>query len=381
MTGGAADLPAVRPEIAGARRVVVKVGSSSLTTLPGGLDAERLSALVDVLGAVRTAGREVVLVSSGAIAAGLAPLRLDGRPRDLATAQAAASVGQLRLVQTYADAFARHDITVGQILLTADDLTRRSHYRNAYRTMERLLALGALPIVNENDTVATEEIRFGDNDRLAALVAHVAQADALVLLSDVDGVYDGDPRVGPAELIHTVTGPADLAAVALGTAKRNGVGTGGMATKVEAALIAAHAGVPVVVTSTAQAAAALAGERVGTLFVPMGRRPSARQFWLRYASRPRGRVLLDEGAVRAVRERHASLLAAGVTGVTGEFLADDPVDLVGPDGVVVARGLVAYDARELPALLGRKTGDLAPEHRREVVHRDEMVLIARRSDG
>ncbi|MCW2684945.1 MAG: proB [Blastococcus sp.] len=381
MTGRAADLPAVRPEIAGARRVVVKVGSSSLTTVPGGLDPERLSALVDVLGAVRTAGREVVLVSSGAIAAGLAPLRLDGRPRDLATAQAAASVGQLRLVQTYADAFGRHDITVGQILLTADDLTRRSHYRNAYRTMERLLALGALPIVNENDTVATEEIRFGDNDRLAALVAHVAQADALVLLSDVDGVYDGDPRVGPAELIHTVTGPDDLAAVTLGTATRNGVGTGGMATKVEAALIAAHAGVPVVVTSTAQAAAALAGEQVGTLFVPMGRRPSARQFWLRYASRPRGRVLLDEGAVRAVRERHASLLAAGVTGVTGEFLADDPVDLVGPDGVVVARGLVAYDAREMPALLGRKTGDLAPEHRREVVHRDEMVLITRRSDG
>ena len=191
---------AARPEIAGARRVVVKVGSSSLTTLPGGLDAARLSALVDVLGGVRAAGREVVLVSSGAIAAGLAPLGVTGRPRDLATAQAAASVGQLRLVQTYADAFARHGITVGQVLLTADDLTRRSHYRNAQQTVERLLALGALPIVNENDTVATEEIRFGDNDRLAALVAHVAQADALVLLSDVDGVYDGDPRSGPAQL-------------------------------------------------------------------------------------------------------------------------------------------------------------------------------------
>ena len=377
MTERAADLTAARPEIAGARRVVVKVGSSSLTTLPGGLDSERLIALVDVLGAVRSAGREVVLVSSGAIAAGLAPLRLDGRPRDLATAQAAASVGQLRLVQTYADAFATHDITVGQVLLTADDLTRRGHYRNAYRTMERLLALGALPIVNENDTVATEEIRFGDNDRLAALVAHVAQADALVLLSDVDGVYDGDPRVGPAQLVDTVTHPDDLAAVTLGVARRNGVGTGGMATKVEAALIAAQAGVPVVVTSAAQAAAALAGELVGTLFLPMGRRPSARQFWLRYASRPRGRVLLDEGAVRAVRERHASLLAAGVTGVAGEFLADDPVELVGPDGVVVARGLVAYDAREMPALLGRKTGDLAPEHRREIVHRDEMVLVGR----
>ncbi|MGY1782650.1 glutamate 5-kinase [Geodermatophilus sp. SYSU D01036] len=366
-----------RPQVAGASRVVVKVGSSSLTTLPGGLDADRLAALVDVLAAVRAQGREVVLVSSGAIAAGLAPLGVEGRPRDLATAQAAASVGQLRLVQTYADAFDRHGVTVGQVLLTADDLTRRGHYRNARQTLERLLTLGVIPIVNENDTVATDEIRFGDNDRLAALVAHVAAADALVLLSDVDGVYDGDPRTGPAQLLDTVRGPGDLAAVTLGTARRNGVGTGGMATKVEAALIASGAGVPVVVTSTPQAAAALAGERVGTLFEPSGRRPSGRQFWLRYASRPRGRLVLDDGAVRAVRERHASLLAAGVTGVDGDFLADDPVELVGPDGTVVARGLVAYDAREMPALLGRRTTDLDPEYRREVVHRDEMVLVGR----
>ncbi|PWW25147.1 glutamate 5-kinase [Geodermatophilus normandii] len=366
-----------RPSVAGAGRVVVKVGSSSLTTLPGGLDAARLTALVEVLAAVRAQGREVVLVSSGAIAAGLAPLGVEGRPRDLATAQAAASVGQLRLVQTYADAFDRHGVTVGQVLLTADDLTRRGHYRNARQTLERLLTLGVIPIVNENDTVATEEIRFGDNDRLAALVAHVAAADALVLLSDVDGVYDGDPRTGPAQLLDTVRGPADLAAVTLGTAQRNGVGTGGMATKVEAAFIASGAGVPVVVTSTPQAAAALAGEPVGTLFEPSGRRPSGRQFWLRYASRPRGRLVLDDGAVRAVRERHASLLAAGVTAVEGDFLADDPVELVGPDGTVVARGLVAYDARELPALLGRRTPDLDPEYRREVVHRDEMVLLAR----
>jgi glutamate 5-kinase len=238
-----------------------------------------------------------------------------------------------------------------------------------------------LPIVNENDTVATEEIRFGDNDRLAALVAHVAVADALLLLSDVDGVYDGDPRTGPASLVDTVRSAADLAAVALGTASRNGVGTGGMATKVEAALIASGAGVPVVVTSTGAAPAALAGEPVGTLFAVTGRRPSARQFWLRYASRPRGRLLLDEGAVKALRERGASLLAAGITGVTGEFLADDPVELVGPDGLVVARGLVAYDAREMPDLLGRKTADLSPEHRREVVHRDEMVLVGRRIGG
>ena len=370
-----------RPELAKAQRVVVKVGSSSLTSLSGGLDPVRLSALVDVLGGVRAAGREVVLVSSGAIAAGLAPLGLPGRPRDLATAQAAASVGQLRLVQTYADAFARHGITVGQVLLTADDLTRRSHYRNARQTVERLLALGVLPIVNENDTVATEEIRFGDNDRLAALVAHVAVADALVLLSDVDGVYDGDPRSGPARLVDTVRDAADLDAVRLGAARSRGVGTGGMASKVESALIAAHAGVPVVVTSAERAAAALAGEPVGTLFAAVGRRPSARQFWLRYASRPRGRLLLDEGAVRAVRDRSASLLAAGITGLTGDFLADDPVELVGPDGVVVARGLVAYDAGELPALLGRRTSDLDPEYRREVVHRDEMVLVGRRTAG
>jgi glutamate 5-kinase len=367
-----------RPWIAAAHRVVVKVGSSSLTTLPGGLDLARLTALVDDLAAVRASGREVVLVSSGAIAAGIAPLGLNSRPQNLATAQAAASVGQLRLVQTYADAFGRHGLTVGQVLLTADDLTRRGHYRNARQTVDRLLSLGVLPIVNENDTVATEEIRFGDNDRLAALVAHLAVADALLLLSDVDGVYDGDPRSGHAQLIGTVNGPADLAGVSLGTARRNGVGTGGMATKVEAALIAAQAGVPVVVTSTAQARAALAGEAVGTLFPRTGRRPSARQFWLRYASRPRGQLVLDEGAVRALRERNASLLAAGITGVNGDFLADDPVELVGPDGFVVARGLVAYDAREMPALLGRKTGDLAPEHRREVVHRDEMVLVVRR---
>jgi glutamate 5-kinase len=370
-----------RPEIAGAGRVVVKVGSSSLTSLPGGLDNERLTALVDVLAGLRAAGREVVLVSSGAIAAGLAPLGLDRRPRDLATAQAAASVGQLRLVQTYADAFARHSIIVGQVLLTADDLTRRGHYRNARQTVERLLALGVLPIVNENDTVATEEIRFGDNDRLAALVAHVAVADAMLLLSDVDGVYDGDPRVAPASLVPTVRGSADLAAVTLGEARSTGVGTGGMASKVEAALIAAGAGVPVVITSTAAATAALAGEQVGTLFAVTGRRPSARQFWLRYASRPRGRLVLDEGAVRAVRERNASLLAAGITAVAGDFLADDPVELVGADGVVVARGLVAYDAREMPDLLGRKTADLAPEYRREVVHRDEMVLVGARHGG
>jgi len=183
----------VREQVTGARRIVVKVGSSSLTTAAGGIDEQRVDTLVDALGDLAAQGREVVLVSSGAIAAGLAPLKLRRRPRDLATQQAAASVGQGLLIGRYAAGFARHGLTVGQILLTVDDVTRRAHYRNAYRTLRKLLDLGALPIVNENDTVATEEIRFGDNDRLAALVAALVQADLLVLLSDVDALYTGDP--------------------------------------------------------------------------------------------------------------------------------------------------------------------------------------------
>ncbi len=200
------------------RRVVVKVGSTSLTTARGGLDPDRLDALVDVLAEARTDGDEVVLVSSGAIAAGLAPLGLSRRPRDLATQQAAASVGQGLLVHRYADRFARHGLVTGQVLLTADDVTRRSHYRNAYRTFERLRELGAVPVVNENDTVATTEIRFGDNDRLAALVAHLVHADLLVLLSDVDGLFDGDPRQPGSRRIPDVRGEEDVAGVRLGRA-------------------------------------------------------------------------------------------------------------------------------------------------------------------
>ena len=206
----------IRTSLADARRVVVKVGSSSLTTTAGGLDGERLLALVDSLASTRQAGREVVLVSSGAIAAGLAPLGLVRRPRDLATQQAAASVGQGLLVARYAAGFASHGMQVGQVLLTADDMTRRSHYRNAYRTLHKLLALGVVPVVNENDTVATHEIRFGDNDRLAALVAQLVHADALVLLSDVDALYDGDPRRPGATRIAEINELSDLDGLRIG---------------------------------------------------------------------------------------------------------------------------------------------------------------------
>jgi glutamate 5-kinase len=358
-----------------AARLVVKVGSSSLTTAAGGLDPARLERLVEALAARRSAGTQLVLVSSGAIAAGLAPLALPARPRDLATQQAAASVGQMLLVERYATAFGRAGLVVGQVLLTADDLVRRAHYRNAHRTLERLLSLGVVPVVNENDAVATEEIRFGDNDRLAALVAHLVQADALVLLSDVDGLYDGDPRRPGARLLPEVRGEADLAGVRIRGAGAAGVGTGGMASKLDAARIAAGAGVPVLLASAESVGAALAGERVGTAFPATSRRTASRLFWLRHATTPRGRLVLDAGAVDAVVRRRTSLLSAGITGVDGAFGAGDPVELVGPDGAAVARGLVNYDADELPLLLGRSTHDLGPEHRREVVHRDDLVLL------
>jgi len=362
----------VREAVREARRVVVKVGSSSLTTASGGLDRTRVEALVD---AIAERPGETVLVSSGAIAAGLAPLGLPRRPRDLATQQAAASVGQGLLMQAYTNAFSRHGRTVGQVLLTVDDVTRRAHYRNAYRTLRRLLDLKTVPIVNENDTVATEEIRFGDNDRLAALVAALVHADLLVLLSDVDALYTGNPARPGAVRIDEVRTEADLAGVSIGKAGRAGVGTGGMVTKVEAARIATGAGIPVVLTAAPLAAAALSGEPVGTLFHRVRERPAARLFWLAHATAPRGRLHLDDGAVRAVVGRRASLLPAGITAVDGRFAAGDPVDLVDTAGRPVARGLVNYDAAELPGLLGRSTGELGPGYGKEVVHRDDLVLL------
>jgi glutamate 5-kinase len=370
----------LRGPVAGAGRVVVKVGSSSITSLDGGLDAARVQSLVAALATVRARGADVVLVSSGAIAAGLAPLGLSRRPRDLATQQAAASVGQGLLVARYTAAFASHRLQVGQVLLTADDMTRRSHYRNAYRTLARLLQLGVVPVVNENDTVATQEISLGDNDRLAALVAHLVHADLLLLLSDVDALYDDDPRRPGANRIPLVTDVEHLDGVVLGNPGDAGVGRGGMVTKVEAARIAAASGVEVVLTAAPLAGAALAGRDVGTWFRPLAQRASTRQLWIAYASEPRGRLVLDDGAVQAVVARGASLLPAGITGSAGTFEAGDPVDLVDAAGRVVARGLVNYDAAELPSMLGRSTRELAvalgPSYEREVVHRDDLVVLA-----
>jgi glutamate 5-kinase len=376
MTSSAAS----RPAVAGAKRVVVKVGSTSLSSTEGGIDSGRLAALVNVLAGRAQRGIELVLVSSGAIASGLSPLSLARRPRDLATQQAAASVGQGLLVHRYSEAFGDHGVRVGQILLTVDDVTRRSHYRNAYRTFAKLLELGVVPIVNENDTVATSEIRFGDNDRLAALVAHLVHADLLVLLSDIDGLYDGDPRREGSSRIPVVHGERELANIEIGK-PRSDVGTGGMVTKIEAVRMSTQAGIPVLLASAADVSDALEGVDVGTYFHPTGRRRPTRLLWLAHATEPRGSLVLDEGAVAAVIDRRASLLPAGVVEVHGRFVAGDPVDLVSPDGEAVARGLVNYDSEELPRLLGRTTHALKAElgagYEREIVHRDDLVVLQR----
>ncbi|MGA4669603.1 glutamate 5-kinase [Propionibacteriaceae bacterium Y1923] len=360
-----------------ARRIVVKVGSSSLTTAEGGLDRDALVRVVDTLVDVRAGGKQIVLISSGAIAAGLAPLGMTSRPRGLAAQQAAASVGQGLLVQAYTEAFGRQGLRVGQVLLTVDDLTRLSTYRNAARTLSTLLRLQAVPVVNENDTVATHEVRFGDNDRLAALVAQVVHADALVLLTDVDALYTTHPSEPGAEPVHHVP---DIDVLEVDTSRVGSkVGTGGMVTKLEAAQIATSAGIPVLLTSAANIRPALYGEQVGTWFDPVDKRRPRRLLWLAHVSNTRGRLVIDAGAERALTKRGASLLAVGVTGFDGDFVAGDPVDIVGPAGRPIARGLVGFSSEELPAMIGKSSQELAdalgPQYERVLVHRDALILL------
>ena len=367
---------AAREAIRSARRVVVKVGTAALTTRSGMFDAGSLAALADAIEARMKAGSDVVIVSSGAIAAGIEPLGLNRRPADLATKQAAASVGQVALVNSWSAAFSRYQRTVGQVLLTAHDISMRVQHTNAQRTLDRLRALHAVAIVNENDTVATNEIRFGDNDRLSALVAHLVGADALVLLSDIDGLYNSDPRKAGEKRVHfipEVSGPADLDRVVVG--RESHLGTGGMASKVSSALLAADAGVPVLLAAAADAAAALADASVGTVFAARPDRMSARRFWVRYAAESAGSLTLDDGAVRAVLRQRRSLLPAGITALSGRFYGGDVVELRGPDAVVIARGVVAYDAAELATMMGRSTSELPAELRRPAVHADDLVAF------
>jgi len=369
-----------RKVVTDAKRIVIKVGSSSLTGSAGSqLDSGAVAKIADLIASLKARGAEVILVSSGAIAAGLAPLGLSARPKDLATQQAAASVGQGLLIAKYNEHFTRHKIISSQVLITTEDIVRRSHYQNAQQTLSKLIALGVVPIINENDTVGTQEIRFGDNDRLAALVSLLVNADLLVLISDVDALYDAPPSQAGAKAIRSVKNFAEIESIALGGAGSAGVGSGGMVTKVEAARISTGAGIPMLLTSLEQSSDSLHGADLGTLFDVQGARSNSRLLWLAHASTPQGRLILDAGAVTAILERGVSLLPAGVTAVEGDFISGDTVELVTQDKKVIARGLVAFDSDEIPQMLGRSTKELAAtlgaEYERELVHRDDLVLL------
>ncbi len=354
----------MRTEVARGERLVVKIGSSSLTDDAGHLDPTRVQALADQVAALHRQGKRIALVSSGAIASALGPLGLSRRPRDLETQQAAAAVGQGLLMRHYTEAFAQHRLIVAQILLTVGDLQDGRSYRNALNTISRLFRLGVIPIINENDTVATSEIRFGDNDRLAALTAHLMRADALVILSDVDGLYTAHPDQPGAELICRVE---DFDTLEVDTSRVGSrVGTGGMHTKVAAARIATLGGVAVVVAQASDLQAALQGHDVGTFFVPSSRRRPRRLLWLAHAAEVNGYLRIDAGAEHALTKRHASLLAAGISEVSGDFEAGDPVDIVSSEGLLIARGLADCSSAELRERLGN--GGLA-------VHRDLLIEV------
>lgn len=369
----------VRRAITEARTIVVKVGSSSLTMPSGHLDPERLNALVAALARVRLMGGRVVLVSSGAIAAGFGTLGFASRPTDVTDQQACAAVGQGLLMAQYEAAFSRYGLCVGQILLTASDTMQPQQYRNVRRTLDRLLDLGAVPIINENDSLASNEIRFGDNDRLSALIANIVVADALVLLTDVDSLYTAPPSQPDSRRIPYVPNVEDaLSKIEVGGSGSN-VGTGGMVTKMEAARVAAVSGIPTVLTCASNAGPAMMGDPVGTVFAPINDRGSSRRLWIGFAAHPLGTLVADAGAAKAVRGGQASLLAAGVVEVRGEFSAGDAVWIDDENGNHLGRGLAGFDSEEIPQMLGRNTTQLkrflGEEYAHPLVHRDNLVLV------
>ena len=362
--------------------VVVKIGSSSLTDVHGVVDVQAIAKLCTEAAGLRGMGHKVVVVTSGAIAAGWPVLGLAGsRPTDLATLQAISAVGQSRLMRVYDDALAAAGLVGGQVLLTPLDFhpAHRKQYLHARQTLTRLLELGVVPVVNENDAIADDEIRFGDNDRLAALVANLVDAAVLVLLTDTPGMLTADPRLAAdaslIEEIIEVDHELERAAGSPGSDR----GSGGMASKLAAAKIAAWSGVRAVIAAAdrpgvlADAVAGAAG--VGTVVRPHDRRLPARKLWIAFAVGSSGTVLVDEGAERALVERKSSLLPAGVVGVKGTFEADDAVEIADRNGRVFAKGLVRHPSERVSEWGGRRTSDLPPDSPHEVVHRDDLVVL------
>ncbi len=368
--------------MAQSRRIVIKVGSSTLSAADGGLDRAYVEKLVAQIAELRQTGVQVVLVTSGAISAGLETLGISSHPTDIPSLQAAASVGQVQLVGMYAALFAAQAIPVGQVLVTRHDTADRQAYLHARDTLERLLGMDVVPVVNENDTVAVEEIRFGDNDTLAALIATMIKADLVVLLTDIEGLYSADPRSDTeAELlehIEELTEQVISAAGGAGTA----VGSGGMATKVEAAKVLMRAGIPMVVCDGRRERViveAAEGKAVGTFFAGGAAGLKARKSWIALGGKPAGEVVIDDGAKEALCARGKSLLPAGVVSVSGTFSAGDAIVLKDRAGTIVARGLTALSSAELDEVKGMKSSEIAgvmPEVAgKEVIHRDHLVIL------
>lgn len=373
----------LRQEIAAlASTIVVKVGTRVLTRPDGQLDHQRIQQLVDQIHHVISTGRKVVLVSSGAVGAGMGRLGLTSRPTNLAHLQAVAAIGQSCLVEAYERALHKYGHHAAQVLLTAEDLEHRVRYLNSRNTLLALLELGAVPIINENDTVSVEELRttFGDNDRLAAIVTNLIRAPLLVLLSDVDGLFDGDPRQPGSQMITTVE-HLDASITGLVRDHLGGMSKGGMASKLEAARLVTTGGENVIIASGSTPdilPRIIAGEVVGTLFPARSKIVAARKRWIGLTVKPRGRLLLDAGAQTAVEQKGRSLLSAGVVNVEGRFVKGDVVAICGPDGVEFARGLTNYTADEVSRIRGQKTKKIADIlgycTYDEIVHRDNMIV-------
>jgi glutamate 5-kinase len=359
-------------------RVVVKIGTSSLAAETGELHDAALVTLFAEIAAARAAGDDVVLVCSGAVAAGMPALALAQRPTDIGVLQAVAAVGQPLLMAHLSELFARHGIVAGQVLLTPHDFGVRSQYLHARETLQRLLDLGVVPVVNENDTVADDEIRYGDNDRLAALVSHLVAADLLLLLTDTEGLFTADPRHdAQASLIEEIV-EVDAALESMAGGAGSARGSGGMASKLAAAKIAAWSGVRVVIAGAQTPGvldAARSGQSVGTAFRPRDERLPSRKLWIAFALAASGRIVVDDGARRALTADGRSLLAAGVRAVEGEFDAEDAVEIVDGSGVPFAKGIVRLSAAALRPVAGRRTSEVPDGMAHEVVHRDDLVVL------
>lgn len=364
------------------KRVVVKIGSRVLTDDSGALDMGVLGRICTDIAALRQRGMQVVVVSSGAIAAGRSELGLTMKPKTIPQKQAAAAIGQTRLMWAYEEALAPHGLKAAQVLLTSEDLGSRQRFLNARATIDTLLGFGIIPVINENDTVVVDEIKFGDNDNLSALVTNVAEAHLLLILTDIEGFYSADPRTDPdARLIPLVKGISREVERAAG-GSGSSVGTGGMATKVAAAKKAARNGVATIMVSGKRAGIitqALGGAEVGTLFLPEGSGLNRRKHWIAYTLKPAGRVVVDEGAAEVLMKKGKSLLPSGILRVEGRFDRGACVRVCGPDGREFARGLSDYSSAEIARLAGRKSSEiekvLGYRYADVIVHRDNLVMV------